>query len=209
MIFSYGSRRLRTSAFSFCRAAVLANSEISSIDCRLSFGSLVHWRMIFRRASRCFFITSGIGTLLEVDYSGSAYQEALCHFSVSSFIVLTVMAKLMRSCSERTSSARSFTSQRPSPRTSSHSRSCAISATRWVDVRCKDTPKPLDLSAPRAIVAEQAVDQGHRSASARFEISQLGAVDLNRLREHRHCPPPPHPPPLRREGRSAALHRQM
>jgi hypothetical protein len=40
--------------------------------------------MIFRRASRCFFITSGIGTLLEVDYSGSAYQEALCHFSVSS-----------------------------------------------------------------------------------------------------------------------------
>jgi hypothetical protein len=110
MIFSYGSRRLRTNAFSFCRAAVLANSEISSIDCRLSFGSLVHWRMIFRRASRCFFITSGIGTLLEVDYSGSAYQEALCHFSVSSFIVLTVMAKLLRSCSERTSSARSFTS---------------------------------------------------------------------------------------------------
>src|SRR6266700_1315363 len=72
MIFSYGSRRLRTNAFSFCRAAVLANSEISSIDCRLSFGSLVHWRMIFRRASRCFFITAGIGTLLEVDDSGSA-----------------------------------------------------------------------------------------------------------------------------------------
>ena len=119
MIFSYGSRRLRTNAFSFCRAVVLANSEISSIDCRLSFGSLVHWRMIFRRASRCFFITSGIGTLLEVDYSGSAYQEALCHFSVSSFIVLTVMTKLMRSCSERTSSARSFTSQRPSPRSTS------------------------------------------------------------------------------------------
>jgi len=119
MIFSYGSRRLRTNAFSFCCAAVLANSEISSIDCRLSFGSLVHWRMIFRRASRCFFITSGIGTLLEVDNSGSAYQEALCHFSVSSFIVLTVMTKLMRSCSERTSSERSFTSQRPSPRSTS------------------------------------------------------------------------------------------
>src|SRR6266550_8778848 len=67
MIFSYGSRRLWTNAFSFCRTAVLANAEISSIDCRLSFGSLVHWRMIFRRASRCFFITSGIGTLLEVD----------------------------------------------------------------------------------------------------------------------------------------------
>src|SRR6476620_1789506 len=72
MIFSYGSRRLRTNAFSFCRAAALANSEISFIDCRLSFGSLVHWRMIFRRASRCFFITSCIDTLLEVDYSGSA-----------------------------------------------------------------------------------------------------------------------------------------
>src|SRR6476469_677446 len=111
MIFSYGSRRLRTKAFSFCRAAVLANSEISSIDCRLSFGSLVHWRMIFRRASRCFVLPSGIGTLLEVDNSGSAYQEALCHFSVFSFIVLTVMAKLIRSCSERTSSARSFKSQ--------------------------------------------------------------------------------------------------
>src|SRR4029077_4141549 len=91
MIFSYGSRRLRTNAFSFSRAAVLANLEISSIDCRLSLGSLVHWRMIFRRASRCFFITSGIRTLLEVDYSGSTYQEVLW--------------------SERTSSARSFTSQ--------------------------------------------------------------------------------------------------
>ena len=34
-------------------------------------------------------------------------------------IVLTVMTKLMRSCSERTSSARSFTSQRPSPRSTS------------------------------------------------------------------------------------------
>src|SRR3954447_3972715 len=79
MIFSYGSRRLRTNASSFCRAAVLANSEISSVDCRLSLGSLVHWRMIFRRASRCFFITSCIGRLLEVK-SGSAYQEALCHF---------------------------------------------------------------------------------------------------------------------------------
>src|SRR5580765_7000429 len=76
MIFSYGSRRLRTNAFSFCRAAVLANSEISFVDCRLSFGSPVHWRMIFRRASRCFFITSCIGTLLEVDYSGSACHAA-------------------------------------------------------------------------------------------------------------------------------------
>src|SRR3954468_11721832 len=85
MIFSYGSRRLRTNAFSFCRAAVLANSEISSIDCRLSFGSLVHWRIILRRGSRCFFITSCIGTFLEVDEFGSAYQEALCHFLVFSF----------------------------------------------------------------------------------------------------------------------------
>src|SRR4051794_41882675 len=66
MIFSYGSRRLRTNAFSFCRAAVLANSEISSTDCRLSFGSLVHWRIILRRVLRCFFFTSCIGTLLDV-----------------------------------------------------------------------------------------------------------------------------------------------
>ena len=80
MIFSYGSRRLRTNAFSFCRAAVLANSEISSVDCRLSFGSPVHWRMIFRRASRCFFITSCIGTLLEVDYSGSHLRRRFATF---------------------------------------------------------------------------------------------------------------------------------
>ena len=119
MIFSYGSRRLRTNAFSFCCAAVLANSETSSIDCRLSFGSLVHWRIIFRRASRCFFITSCIGTLLEVDYSGSALTGGALPLFGFFLHRSYVMTKLMRSCSERTSSARSFTSQRPSPRSTS------------------------------------------------------------------------------------------
>src|SRR5262245_29957781 len=36
------------------------------MDCRLSLGSAVHWRMIFRRAWRCFFITSFISQFLEL-----------------------------------------------------------------------------------------------------------------------------------------------
>src|SRR5713226_3052647 len=99
MIFSYGSRRLWTNAFSFCCAAILAKAEISSLDCRLSFESLIHWRMIFRRASRCLFNTSGMCAAPGgMEFRLRSCQDVLRRFSVSSFVVLIISARLMRSC---------------------------------------------------------------------------------------------------------------
>jgi len=85
MIFSYGLRRLWTNAFSFCCTAILAKAEISSMDCRLSLESLIHWRMIFRRASRCLFITSGMcAAPWRLAIPARSYQDDVFGFSVSS-----------------------------------------------------------------------------------------------------------------------------
>jgi hypothetical protein len=54
--FWYGSRRLRWN--SFCCTALLAKAAACSSVCRLSFGSFIHSRMIFRRVS-CSSMSAG------------------------------------------------------------------------------------------------------------------------------------------------------
>src|SRR5258707_13762903 len=69
------------------------------MDCRLSLESLIHWRMIFRRASRCLFNTSGMCAAPGGwEFRLRSCQDVLRRFSVSSFVVLIVRARLMRSC---------------------------------------------------------------------------------------------------------------